>query len=171
MINFYEKRGFIAQRKRNGTCSTASVDDKGNVTFFTRHGVAHKAWTPTEEAKAWFGQYPDSYFVFELLHSKGGGVRDTIYIFDVVKLQGVDLVGTKLIDRLLLLGGLPVSGKISVAPLYQHDLTALYRGLSDPLDEGIVLKDPEAVLAECHRDGLNANWQVKVRRATKNYGF
>ena len=103
MINFYEKRGFIAQRKRNGTCSTASVDDKGNVTFFTRHGVAHKAWTPTEEAKAWFGQYPDSYFVFELLHSKGGGVRDTIYIFDVVKMQGTDHVGFPLIDRLCLL--------------------------------------------------------------------
>ena len=64
-----------------------------------------------------------------------------------------------------------MSGKISVARTYTKDLTALYRGLSDPLDEGLVLKNPEAVLAECHRDGLNAGWQVKVRRPTKNYQF
>jgi ATP-dependent DNA ligase len=171
LINFYERKGWIAQRKRNGTCSTANVDSEGKVTFFTRHGEAHKAWTPTAEAKAWFGQYPDSYFVFELLHSKGAGVRDTIYLFDVLRMEGTDQVGFPLRERLCLLQTLPVSGKISVARTYTKDLTALYRGLSDPLDEGIVLKDPEAVLAECHRGGLNANWQVKCRRATKNFGF
>ena len=171
LINFYEKKGWIAQIKRNGTCSCAAVDDHANVTFFTRHGEAHKAWTPTEEAHDWFGQYPDSYFVFELLHSKGGGVRDTIYLFDVLKMEGTDQVGFPLRERLCLLNTLPVSGKISVARTYTKDLTALYRGLSDPLDEGVVLKDPEAVLAECHRDGLNANWQLKCRRGTKNYSF
>ena len=50
LIKFYEGRGWIAQIKKNGTCSTANVDDHGNVTFFTRHGEAHKAWIPTEEA-------------------------------------------------------------------------------------------------------------------------
>ena len=171
LIKLYEGKGFIGQIKRNGTCSCAAVDRDGKVTFFTRHGDPHKAWTPTDEAKDWFGRYPDSYFVFELLHSKGAGVRDTIYLFDVLKMEGTDQVGFPLRERLCLLNTLPVSGKISVARSYHKDLTGLYRGLSDPLDEGIVLKDPEAVLAECHRDGLNANWQVKVRRPTKNFGF
>ena len=49
-------------------------------------------------------------------------------------------------------------------------LTYLVAGLAVIVNV-VVLKDPEAVLAECHRDGLNANWQVKVRRPTKNFGF
>ena len=90
---------------------------------------------------------------------------------DVLKMEGTDQVGFPLRERLGILNGLPLSGKISVAHSYAEDLTGLYRGLTNPLDEGIVLKDPEAVLAECHRDGLNANWQVKCRRGTKNFGF
>ena len=171
LIPFYERKGWWAQRKLNGTCSVANVDDHGNVEFRTRHNESHKAWVPTNEAKTWFGQYPNSYFVFELLHSKGAGIRDTIYIFDILKLQGVSLVGFTLKERLEWLQRLPASGKVTVAISHKKDLTALYRGLSDPLDEGVVLKDPEAVLAECYRDGLNSGWQVKVRRGTKNFGF
>ena len=93
MISFYEKKKFIGQIKKNGTCSVANVDIAGNVEFRTRHNELHRAWTPTDEAKDWFGRYPDSYFVFELLHSKGAGVRDTIYLFDVLKMEGTDQVG------------------------------------------------------------------------------
>ena len=82
-------------------------------------------------------------------------------------MKGTDQVGFPLRERLCLLNTLPVSGKISVARTYHKGFDGLYRGLSDPLDEGVVLKDPEAVLAECHRDGLNANWQLKCRRGTK----
>ena len=143
LIRFYEQRGFVAQIKKKW-----NVFDRERWrrwerdVFLTRHGEAHKAWTPTEEAKDWFGRYPDSSFVFELLHRKGGEVRDTIYLFDVLKMKGTDQVGFPLRGRLCLLNTLPVSGKISVARSYHKDLTALYRGLSDPLDEGIVLKNP-----------------------------
>jgi hypothetical protein len=170
LIGFYERRGWLAQIKKNGTCSVAS-NTNGLVEFRTRHNDMHKAWTPTDEAKEFFVAYPNSYFVFELLHSKGGGVRDTLYLFDVLKFGGESLVGSSLEKRLDLLQGLSVSGNISMAKTFKKNLAGLYKGLTSPLDEGIVLKDPNAVLSECFRDGTNANWQVKVRKPTKNFGF
>lgn len=172
LIKSFEGRGWIAQLKLNGVCSLAFVDAAGNVTFKTRHNEAHKAWTPTREAIDFFAGFKDSVFVFELLHSKGGGIRDTIYIFDVLKYLGRDLVGTSLQDRLTIIQAFtPFSPNITVAKTYGRDLTGLFGSLRDPLHEGIVLKDPKAVLRNCYRDSLNANWQVKCRVATKNYGF
>lgn len=142
------------------------------MTFKTRHNEDHKLWTPTREAIDFFAGFKDSVFVFELLHSKVIGIRDTIYIFDVLRYVGRDLVGTTLAERLDLLSKItPFSKNISVAPVYHQDLTGLYRSLTNPADEGIVLKNPNAILLDCNRDSLNAGWQVKCRRATKNYGF
>lgn len=172
MIKSFEGRGWIAQLKMNGTCSLAFVDADGKVTFKTRHGVDHKAWTPTQEAISFFAGFKCSIFVFELLHSKGGGIRDTIYIFDLLKYLGRDLVGTTLAERLQILATInPFSPRITVATIHTKDLTGLFGSLSDPLHEGIVLKDPMAKLRPCFRDGLNAAWQVKCRTATKNFGF
>jgi hypothetical protein len=172
MIPVFENRGWIAQLKKNGTCSLAFVDAEGNVTFKTRHDEDHKAWTPTSEAINFFLRYPNSVFIFELLHSKGGDVRNHVYIFDVIKFNGQDLVGWTLENRLRLLQEIkPRSTQIEIAGVYRKNLKALYDGLTNVLDEGIVLKDPKAKLLPCFRNGLNAGWQVKCRKATKNYGF
>ena len=172
LIQFYERRGWIAQIKKNGTCTVVSVDAGGNSTFYTRHNEAHKAWTPTSEARAIFAKYPNSTFIFELLHSKGGDVRDTMYIFDVVRFEGESLEGTTLASRLdIIKKAFTPSTKLLVAETYTTGLEPLYRGLTSPLDEGIVLKDPKATLKSCQRDSLNSNWMVKCRRQTKNYGF
>jgi ATP-dependent DNA ligase len=170
LIPYFEGKGWICQKKMNGTCSLAFVDPMGQVTFKTRHNENHKAWTPTSEAIKFFSGFRDSIFVFELLHSKGGDVRDTIYIFDLLKYLGKDLVGTQLVERLALLSKIePFSPRITIAPVYTVGLLSLYNSLSDPLDEGVVLKNPVALLKNCYRDGLNADWQVKCRKPTKNY--
>jgi hypothetical protein len=172
LINSYERRGWICQIKKNGTCSLAFVDGMDNVTFKTRHNEFHKAWTPTKEIISFFAGFPNSVFVFELLHSKGGDIRNTVYLFDVLEWLGRDLVGTTLKERLTLLASIvPPTPNITVAKVYTEGLSSLFVGLTSPLDEGIVLKNPEAVLRSCDRDSLNAGWQVKCRKATKNYGF
>ena len=171
LIPLYEGKGYIAQLKKNGTCSLAFIDDAGNVTLKTRHNEDHKAWQPTIKAIRFFSGYRSSIFVFELLHSKGGDVRDTIYIFDVLKFKGRDLIGTMLKDRLAILKTIVTPEKISIAHTYTTGLLGLFEGLTSPLDEGIVLKRPDAILRSCQKDGLNSNWQVKCRKPTKNYGF
>lgn len=176
-IQFYENRGWVSQVKKNGTCSVAVVSPDGEVEYWTRHGEKHRAWQPDEKhpVSRVFECFPDTTFVFELLHSKGGHVRDTAYVFDVVRWLGQDLVGFYLSDRLQLLEELKkvpsITGQVVVAETRRQGHRALFDSLTDVLDEGIVLKDPASILRPCYRDGLNASWQVKCRCPTKNYAF
>lgn len=173
MIPSFEQRGFVAQIKKNGTCSIVNVDAKGACRFYTRHGDTHKAWTPSTETKNYLSKFKDSTFVFELLHSKGGGVRDTLYFFDVLALKGEDMVGVTFTARMEELRKALVlaPANMSVAEVYTSGLSFLFSSLVDPLDEGLVLKDPKSVLRSCFQEGKNSHWQVKCRRPTKNYGF
>lgn len=171
LIPFYEKRGYVAQVKKNGTCSLAIVGPDGTVEYKTRHWEDHKAWTPTESMSGFFSEHRDSIFVFELLHSKTPNVKNTAYLFDVLRYAGVDLTGQTLAFRLNLLSKIRPVQCAQVAETYTVGLRGLYDGLTEPEDEGIVLKDPVATLRGCERDGMNAGWQVKCRRSTKNYSF
>lgn len=174
MLPFFEDRGYVAQIKKNGTCSMVWIDRAGKPTFYTRHGEAHKAWKPSRETCAFLGQYRNTALIFELLHSKGGGVRDTLYFFDALVADANDLYGMKLNDRLHLLRGMindKAPDNMSVTVNHESNFQTLFDGLVDPLDEGLVLKDPNARLGDCYRAGRNGDWQVKCRRPTKNYGF
>lgn len=173
VISSFEKRGFVAQIKKNGTCSIASVGEKGYVDFYTRHGDRHKAWTPSTETRAFLAQFPNSVFVFELLHSKGGGVRDTLYFFDIISFMDADFIGVTFLERMKALRQVlkDAPKNMSVATVYTKNLTKLFTGLKHELDEGIVLKDPNSVLRSCFQEGKNGHWQVKCRRPTKNYAF
>ena len=49
LIASFESRGYIAQKKKNGTCQVITIDNDGNVTFKTRRNEDNKAWKPTTE--------------------------------------------------------------------------------------------------------------------------
>jgi hypothetical protein len=169
LIPVYEKMGTIAQIKRNGTCTVVDVDASGIPTFWTRHKELHKAWTAPPHIIAYFKKFPDSVIVAELLHNKHASVKDTLYIFDVLVYKGNDLVGSTLKERLDIIKKFPKGEGIWFAKTYTKNLLKLYEGLTDDIDEGIVLKNPNARLKFCFKDGLNAADQVKCRKSTKNY--
>lgn len=171
LIPFYEKRGWVAQVKKNGTCSLAIVSPHGTVDYKTRHWEDHKAWIPTANMSGFFTEYPDSIFVFELLHSKTPNVKNTAYLFDVLRYTGIDLTGQTLALRLDVLSRIRPVQCAMIAETHVVGLRNLYDRLTEPEDEGIVLKDPNSTLRSCDRDGVNAGWQVKCRRSTKNYSF
>jgi hypothetical protein len=157
--------------QKNGTCTVVTVDPKGKVFFWTRHKEPHKAWTPTTELKDYFSRFPDSVWVGELLHSKGPSVKNFLYLIDVLGYEGSPLFGTMLTARQERLQGLPACSQVGMVRNYETGFCELFNGLSDPLDEGLVLKNPKAMLQACYREGNNTNWQVKCRRGTKNYTF
>jgi ATP-dependent RNA circularization protein (DNA/RNA ligase family) len=171
LIPNFERQGYIAQIKFNGTCQVIAIDKFGVVDFRTRKGERNRAWAPSGKVIDFFQKFPDSIFVGELLHSKGPSVKDTIVLFDVIQYTGELLIGRSLSDRLDILKTIKETANVKVARVHKKNLLDLFRGLTDPLHEGIVLKKPDAVLRDCRRSGLNAGWQIKVRKPTKNYGY
>lgn len=191
-LGFYERQGWRAQVKKNGTC-TLIFTHGDEVIFKTRHGDAdeHKAWTPLPEHRAFFGGLDGwQVYVAELLHSKTPHIKNELYVFDLIVAGGKQLIGWSFADRQSVLtgtmvmlgcraaargraGGGPVGlGAQRVAPYVQ--LAAPVVAQWDELraeDEGFVFKDPSAPLAACTTPSANAGWQVKARKPHKNYSF
>ena len=187
MLGFYQKRGWIAQAKMNGTCNVLAVAPDKSLKCMSRHQDEHKLWKPTEASSAAFEALPGKgwyVFVAELLHSKVEGLRDTNFVHDVLVNDGEYLVGKTFVERQNILRSLFLKGgeaetesHVVVTPhtwLAKNRLAnfdAFYDSLDKVEHEGIVLKDPNAPLVLCSRQGANANWQVKSRRQHKNYSF
>jgi hypothetical protein len=186
-MGFYEKRGWIAQVKKNGTCTV--IFSKGDsVIFKTRHNDAHKAWSPQPSHLAFFaGRDAWNVYVAELLHSKGPLVKNHLYLFDVLVSDGQELIGTTLAERQQILQQRFPSPKADIlgsraglgARMIAQDVSqaapiakpsAVWPTLG-PLDEGFVFKDPAAKLAACITATANGAWQTKVRRTHTNYSF
>lgn len=103
LIGFYERRGWIAQVKKNGTCTVIFARGR-DVIFKTRHNDDHKLWSPLPHHVETFTGRPDwNVYVAELLHSKGPQLKNHLYLFDILVSDGVQLTGTPLTERLEIL--------------------------------------------------------------------
>lgn len=181
VLPMFNLKGWGADVKMNGTCTVLSYDPgTSQLEPWNRHKELHKLWQPDlsspclrrlRELKG--GLYV---LVGELLHSKVKGIRDTLYLFDVLVADGRDLVGQTLTERRTLLHSLwsetpghaynLVDERLWTANLLTSNFRALFDSLSAPQDEGIVLKNPTAPLEPCFHQANNQGWQVKCRRPT-----
>lgn len=182
MLRMYEKMGWWAQLKMNGTYSVITVRDGIVVETHNRRCEPHKAWKLTEDSAMIWREVPDGEWVFcaELMHSKVPGIRDTHYIHDVVVANGKPLLGTKYRERYQMLVDTFVDADSVEKQYYweldsntwlaavhapeHNDFKAMFEALSRPEEEGLVLKDPNGVLKMKDNNG----WTVKCRRPTKN---
>ena len=101
-LGFYSKRKWVAQYKKNGTCTVLFVTPEKDIIVKTRHDADHKMWKPTAGSTDAFKKMPgDGWYVFvcEVLHSKTKRVKDTVYIFDILVNDGENLEGTTFIKR------------------------------------------------------------------------
>lgn len=181
MLGFYQKRGWHAQKKKNGT--NTMIYARGNTVIFkTRHNDDHKLWTPQEDHKEFFrGSDGWNVYCAELLHSKvTGGPKHQLYIFDQLVKNGVYLVGTKFADRITDLHNTfngvnegdqtRIAPRITLANSFDSGFLRTFEHLA-PEDEGLVLKDPNALLKPCLKPDSNKAWQVKCRIPHANYSF
>lgn len=187
LVGFYEKRGWVAQVKMNGTCNVLAVSPDRKIVAMNRHNASHKLWTPTKENVADFAHLPGhGWYVLlsELLHSKVPGIRNVNYVHDILVADGEHLTGMSFEDRQKLLSDLFLKGKKGKAREFlSHweisptlwlakthlDAGMLFDKLERPEHEGIVLKNPTAPLEMCLRPTDNSGWQVKMRKPHKNY--
>lgn len=184
-LKIIERQGWICQVKKNGTCTVLDYDPATQkVQAWTRHGEAHKNWSPDlttpclrklKELKG--GRYQ---LVGELLHSKVPGIKDTLYLFDILIADGKSLVGTDYQTRFALLHSLwpklhetphydAVDTRLWIATAYTSGFRVLFDSLVYPEDEGVVLKNPKAPLDPCVRELSNTKWNLKCRKPTANF--
>ena len=177
-----------AQVKKNGSYTVEKTLLQHTLLSYTRHRTPHSLWEPrTSKALEPIRDMtqPGTLVCGELLHSKvKGGHRDVIYLHDIIIAGERDLFGETYEDRYALLldifkpmdqGDLDhfvVSEHLWIAKNILREFTGIFRSLTDPEDEGLVLKNPKARLMLCNREGSNSGWQVKVRRPlSPNYSF
>lgn len=187
LMGFYERRGWIAQVKKNGTCTV--IFARGDTVIFkTRHDDMHKSWEPLPSHSEFFAGRPEwNVYVAELLHSKGPHVKNHLYLFDILVNDGEEMIGMTLQDRQIILQTRFPSPKVDIggsraglgARLITQDVShadtianpTRYWSTLGVLDEGFVFKDPNAKLDACIAASANGGWQVKVRRPHANYSF
>lgn len=185
MTAFYDRRGWVSQAKLNGTCSVIFTNGTDCI-IKTRHNDDHRAWVPETEHLEFFkstakhGKW--NVFVAELMHNKSPLVKNMLYVFDLIVESGRQLIDVAFDERQQRLEQLiPGSEQVIWYENSRHIVRArnhtgnsreLYdRITAIPYVEGVVMKDPKAVLGLCNRPDNNTGWQVKCRKTTKNYGF
>jgi hypothetical protein len=185
LLPFYERRGWQAQIKKNGTSSLIFVAPNKELVTKTRHGEDHKAWQVTPGSGAIFKRLPGKgWYVInaELLHSKTPHIKDTHYIYDVLVNDGVVLFGTTYAQRYAILQKLFLHNPLAceqshyildahtwLARNVRENFQGVFNALKNDEDEGLVLRDMTGKLSLS--DSANAAWMCKVRRTHKNYTF
>jgi hypothetical protein len=186
-----EAAGRWAQAKMNGTNCTIYVPPDGKAFAMGRHGPENKiGWQPGQRWSAYQAGLPGQgwrVFVGELLHSKGVGVKDTVYLFDLLVDDGDFLLGASYADRFARLEALcpqaqatdvthkVVSDGVWLAVNHRHGFCEWFNSIRDmpgkPPIEGLCFKDPDAKLKLCVKPSSNAHGQAKCRRPAANVSF
>lgn len=188
MLSYYQNKGWYAQFKKNGSLALITIDPDRSVCVWNRHQELMN-WSPPDDVKdqlitnfAHRGSW--SVYVGELLHQKAREIKNTLYLFDVLVQDGELLEGSTYHSRLqrLAMGAvadsayshLIVTQNVWVARSFLGSVFEdLYGQISseDSIDEGLVLKNPNAKLDPCINKKSNGGWQVKVRYGKKNFAF
>lgn len=195
-LHNYEASGWLGQAKMNGTCTTLYVRPDQSNFAMGRAGPANKLiWQPGDRWNAFQKRlFPGTgwyVFVGELLHSKGVGVRDTIYLHDLLVENGNYLVGVTYRDRMRLLKWLCdghdhsqreihhthtiICPGVWLAHSHLHSFTEWFDSIRNmpgkPPVEGLVFKDPDSKLMPCGSATSNVKGQHKCRVATNHLSF
>ena len=194
----YRGGGWKAQLKLNGTRNLIVFNPDGGVEFYNRHAAHHKAWTApdwmVEEIRERFCVKKGKWSIIdsELLHSKHTSVKDTLYVFDILVLDGRYLVGTSYEDRFAMLSEVCGRPTTEVAG-FDGMVLEIGRGLwmatvidepkwdaawalserivgnEKPIIEGLVFKRAKAMLDFGHSAANNGLWMVRCRRESKSF--
>lgn len=189
--------GWIAQPKYNGSCAMLFINGRKDYRICNRKGAALTLQWPINYTAL---NDSDKYMVLcgEYLNKSKSGedgkpFNHKLIIWDILVWKGIYLVGESCEHRLKILHQLfgtsrgHVSGKgitifnhlhttdmenVFMAPSYLNNFKRLYNEIiQTDLYEGLVLKKAVAKLELGFKERNNTSWQVKARKATKNYNF
>jgi len=178
----FEKAGFVAQPKLNGSNATLYFDGQNANRITNRHKEPFKVRPILEGLHELY--YRPMVLNGEWMNKGNPQFKDKFVIFDLLGIDGVSLVGSTFEARLSLLDQIfgpaytnvptnPVRhlyGNIYRVNTYESDFKATYEELIK-VDwmEGLVLKRLNGKLGPGTRESNNSGWQIKVRKPNNSY--
>lgn len=184
----YERMGFVAQPKLNGSCAVLFLDGKSSRMMGRHNNVFAREIIDPEHLKrlhrgnGWLvlvGEYMN-----KSQKDSRGKVLNGFVIFDVLVHNGKHLHGTTFLDRQRLLDTLfpsasdhddfieNVSPSVYRAKNFSANFSELWKkAVKVEMIEGFVLKRASGVLDQGFKSSNNTGWQVKIRRSSKNYSY
>lgn len=187
-IASFERMGYWAQPKLNGSCSEIYTDGT-QVIFMGRHKdtfsrnlIPQADLRSVHRGKGWtvlVGEYMNK----SKKGADGKKFDGCFVIFDILVHNGVYLLGTTFRERQELLEELypmtmvddfigKVSENIYRVKCFRSGLSELWKKIVKiDMYEGWVLKRHDGKLEEGVRPNNNMGWQAKVRKATLNYKY
>ena len=184
----YESMGFLAQPKLNGSCaplfltgSSAKLMNRHNQPF-ARELIDHSHLTKLHKgsgALVLVGEFMNK-SKKNTMNKEFNGV---LVVFDILVYNGNYLTGTSVEERAsMLLDIYPtrpyddyidqISEKVYLVKSFTSGFTKVYQDIiKTDMYEGLVLKRKTALLESGYNEKNNTKWQLKCRKATKNYTF
>lgn len=192
-LKTYERMGFIAQPKLNGSCGVLFLDGLGTARLMGRHNNDFARVTIDKgDLKSLHRGAGYMVLVGEYMNKsqKDGNKKpfnDVFVIFDIIVYNGKQLIGTTFLERQELIETLyPSYGYdkhfddyiqyVSPSVYRVNNFTTGFDSLfgkivSTQMYEGFVLKRPDGKLENGLREANNTGWQLKIRKPTKNYKY
>ena len=187
VLGTYEKMGFIAQPKLNGSCAVLFLDGASSKMMGRHNNTFAREILNPENLKRLHRGGGWMVLVGEDMNKSQkdgkGKTFDGFVIFDILVHNGKHLLGTTFLERQKLLDTLYPGTSFddfidTVGPSAYRvkNITGKFseiwpRMTKIQMYEGWVLKRPDGVLEHGFREKNNTRWMVKVRKATKNYKY
>lgn len=188
-LTTYEKMGFIAQPKLNGSCAVLFTDG-ATVKVMGRHNntlsrelIDKDHLRRLHKGSGWLvlvGEYMNK----SQRDSRKKLFNGVFVIFDILVYNSQHLVRTTFSERQNLLDKLYGEGEdyddflTHLSPFvyrvknFTSDFEKLWnRATSTEMYEGFVIKRPSGILENGLRENNNTGWMVKIRKSTKNYSY
>lgn len=197
-IGKYDTGEFLAQPKYNGSCCNVFMDDSGFLKVMNRHTQDVTQHKIKKDEIDFAGAYRGEGFMVlcgELLNKNklgedGKPFNQKFIIWDILVYNGMYLVGSTILERMEILENLYPCNRMQVtpenweayqhicctgikgvykAPVYLNGFGKIYKELiKTDLYEGLLLKRKDATLSFGYTEKNNVNWQIKLRKETKN---
>lgn len=182
----FERMGFIAQPKLNGSCGV-SIISPSSVKMMNRHNESFANQIVTKEdlmrlqRGTKYNVLCGEYMNKSKKDGNGKLFNACFVIFDILVHNGQYLLDSTVLERQELLEDLypttpfdkyigKVSNNIFRVNNFKTNLLSTYNDITKiDMYEGWVLKKPNGILETGYSANNNVGWQVKVRKPTKNY--
>jgi ATP-dependent DNA ligase len=192
-LSYYEGRGYLAQRKFNGSRNLIYISPDKDVKCFGRHGSSHSRFQMSNNLKEEILSSLDlidgqEYWLdSELMNkTKSDYYRDKIILFDVLQAGQYFFSNPTQAVRLELLYDIcnrpkvlddnkglafKVSENILLAETFDSLFEKRFREKVCDEIEGLVLRDPNSIIGNFGAKKYEASWLIRCRRPNNMYNF